>query len=321
MGRRNRFHVPHAIYHVIIRGNNRQNIFIQEKDYLQFLVFLEDDLKKFNAKLHAYCLMSNHAHLAVEIDTLPLWKIMHIFAHHYAYWFNRSYKRVGHLFQGRYKAIMIQDEKYLLALSKYIHLNPLRANLVAYLEEYKWSSYLNYIDVSESSLVYREMVYSLLLQNKRGENASKIDEYKKFIFGIEKTNESKKFLEIDDAGKIICNDWVVQNMNREIEKTAKSKIELQIIIKIVCRHLSLQEEDLFVRTKNRQGSQARALVALCVEEVGTERISQLAALFGRNSATLCNALSRLKLKKSSNSKVASLVSNILADLKLSTPQV
>lgn len=119
MGRKRHLHFSQAMYHVVLRGNNQHDIFLDNQDREQFLAFLEKSVKKPAHKVHAYCLMTNHVHLAVEIDMLPLGKIMQNVAHSYAYWFNQRHQRTGHVFQGRYKAVLVQNERYMLELCRY----------------------------------------------------------------------------------------------------------------------------------------------------------------------------------------------------------
>lgn len=145
MGRPLRIEYPGAHYHVTSRGNERKDVFKSQKDREQFLSYLESAVNRYEAVIHAYCLMSNHYHLLLETPSGNLSKIMQHINGAYTNYFNMKRKRSGHLFQGRYKAIVIEADEYVLQLSRYIHLNPVRVNLVAKPEEYRWSSYPEYI--------------------------------------------------------------------------------------------------------------------------------------------------------------------------------
>ncbi len=143
---RKTFFVKNHYYHIYNRGNNFQNIFFEEKNYRFFLqrllYFFNEDVK-----LIAYCLMPNHYHLLIKIEKDNfLEKAMQRFSTSYTKAINKQYCRVGHLFQGRYKAKLIPNNEYLLHLSRYIHLNPVRAKLVSKPEEWKHSSYFYYIN-------------------------------------------------------------------------------------------------------------------------------------------------------------------------------
>ena len=124
MGRPLRIEYPDAHYHVTSRGNERKDVFKSQKDREQFLSYLESAVSRYDAVIHAYCLMSNHYHLLLETPSGNLSKIMQHINGAYTSYFNVKRKRSGHLFQGRYKAIVIEADEYVQELSRYIHLKP-----------------------------------------------------------------------------------------------------------------------------------------------------------------------------------------------------
>ena len=130
-----------AVYHITSRGNARQAIFLDEKDFADFLSVLCSVVKRYHFILHAYCLMNNHYHLLIETPYGNLSRGMRQLNGLYTQRFNQRHQRVGHLFQGRYKAILVDKDNYLLGLYRYIVLNPVRANIVKDPKDYKWSSY------------------------------------------------------------------------------------------------------------------------------------------------------------------------------------
>lgn len=146
MPRRARQHGESALYHVILRGINRQNIFEDESDYQKFIDILEivKDLSAF--KLYAYCLMSNHVHLLIKIVEEPLEQTLKRIGIRYAGWFNYKYVRSGHLFQDRFKSEVVADERYLLTLIRYIHQNPVKAGMCKEAKVYQWTSYIDYLN-------------------------------------------------------------------------------------------------------------------------------------------------------------------------------
>ena len=145
MPRKPRLHYPGACYHVILRGNSGQDIFIDKKDRSKFLFLLQEGIEKFKHRIHAYCLMTNHIHLAVQVGDIPLSRIIQNVSFRYTRYFNRRKNQVGHLFQGRYKAILIDVDSYLLKLVRYIHNNPVRAGMVKSPGQYSWSSHGAYL--------------------------------------------------------------------------------------------------------------------------------------------------------------------------------
>jgi REP element-mobilizing transposase RayT len=149
MARRERIEYAGAFYHVITRGNQRQKTFRDDRDRAKYLEILAH-LKEVNRfRVHAYVLMVNHVHLLVETGEDPLSRIMQRVGSGYTQYFNRRHKLVGHLFQGRYKAILCDKDSYLLELSRYLHLNPVRAKVVKEPGEYRWSSYGAYVQAKQ----------------------------------------------------------------------------------------------------------------------------------------------------------------------------
>jgi putative transposase len=145
MSRPLRLEFAGALYHVTSRGNERKTIYHQEDDFDLFLKILSDVCEQFNWVIHAYCLMTNHYHLLVETPDANLSKGMRQLNGVFTQSINRKHHRVGHLFQGRYKAILVDKDAYLLELCRYIILNPVRARMVDSPSEWLWSSWHNMV--------------------------------------------------------------------------------------------------------------------------------------------------------------------------------
>lgn len=145
MGRPSRYYqTPDTVYHVICRGNNRQEIFLDNRDYFRYLDLWRKYKAEMDFEVYAYVLMPNHVHWLLKTGLIPLSEIMHRMHSTYARWFNHRHERVGHLFQNRYKSIVCDTDSYLLVLARYIHLNPVRAGLVEEIHYYPWSSFHGY---------------------------------------------------------------------------------------------------------------------------------------------------------------------------------
>jgi REP-associated tyrosine transposase len=129
-----------SVYHVIARGNEQRDVFRDDSDRELYLCRLARYQARFRFRLYAYCLMTNHVHLALETGAVPISRIVLSLHRSYAQEFNQRHQRVGHLFQGRYKAYLVQKTAYLLALIRYIHENPVKAGLVRHAADYRWSS-------------------------------------------------------------------------------------------------------------------------------------------------------------------------------------
>jgi len=144
VARQKRIKSETGIYHIMLRGINKQQVFFDDEDYIQFLHILSK-VKTLNGfKLHSYCLMSNHIHLLIQEGNEPLELIFKRLGDRFIYWYNLKYKRTGPVFQGRYKSVPVNDDEYFISVMKYIHQNPVKAGIVESCGEYKYSSYNEY---------------------------------------------------------------------------------------------------------------------------------------------------------------------------------
>ena len=139
------------LYHLTSRGDDRKKIFLSDFDFERFLEYIKTAKEKFKFYLYAYCLMGNHYHLLLETTQPNLSRIMQNINSSYTLYYNKKRGKCGHLFQGRYKSIIVEADEYFKELSRYIHLNPVKARIVNSPEEYKWSSYRTYISNADDS--------------------------------------------------------------------------------------------------------------------------------------------------------------------------
>lgn len=160
MARLPRLVIPNQPHHIIQRGNDRQLIFRDAADYLFFLDRLREGSRQFKVAIHAYVLMSNHLHLlATPSDEQGLSKMMQWIGRHYVPYFNHKYERTGTLWQGRYRATVIDAERYLMMCSRYIELNPVRAGIAPMPGDYPWSSYQHHIGIKSDPIVADHPLY------------------------------------------------------------------------------------------------------------------------------------------------------------------
>ena len=141
MARPLRLELAGGLYHVTSRGDRRENIYDNDEDREKWLANLGNTCRRFNWRCHAYCLMDNHYHIVIETAEANLSKGMRQLNGVYTQYYNRQHGRVGHVFQGRYKGILVERDEYLLELARYVVLNPIRANMIKNIEDWKWSSY------------------------------------------------------------------------------------------------------------------------------------------------------------------------------------
>jgi len=187
-----------AVYHITARGNERKKVYLSKGDYERFLHYLFEARKKYRIIVHCYVLMSNHYHLIMETPNANLSKVMHYINGSYTTYFNKKRRRSGHLFQGRYKSIIVDKDSYLLELSRYIHLNPVRAGMVQKPEDYQHSSYKAYTVKSGNTLITENLILGLLNQ----ENGNVKNEYRIFV-------ESAIGRDLDNPGKEVYGGMIL----------------------------------------------------------------------------------------------------------------
>lgn len=155
------------------RGNYRQNIVQDDADRGYFIELMRFSIEKYECKVHSFVLMDNHYHWLLETGNIPIWNLMKYFGLNYSAFYNRKYGKIGHLFQGRYKACLVKEDSYFLHVGRYIHLNPVKAGLAACPEQYRWSSYRTYMGIDRIPFIETEKTFSYFGKNK-------IANYRKF---------------------------------------------------------------------------------------------------------------------------------------------
>ena len=178
MSRPLRLEYAGALYHVTARGNERKPIYLEENDFQLYLEVLGDVCNQYHWVIHAYCLMTNHYHLIIETPEANLSKGMRYLNGVYTQKFNRKYRRVGHLYQGRYKAILVEKDNYLLELSRYVVLNPVRAKMVGVASEWQWSSYNQTVGLHQE---YEWLAVDPMLLQFSSHRALAIKQFEEFV--------------------------------------------------------------------------------------------------------------------------------------------
>ncbi len=227
MARQLRIEYPGALYHVTSRGNEKKDIFWNLADREKFLAYLESAAEKYDAVFHAYCLMSNHFHLMLETPQGNLSRIMKHVNGSYTTYFNVKHKRSGHLFQGRYKALLVQADTYAAELSRYIHLNPVRAKMVSSPEEYPWSSCSRYIEGDEQSWLSTDLVLGYFGTNDCRRN------YREYLFEAI-CKESPDLLDNSVASTILGSDDFVRDIKDKYLEGKKKDRDLPALRNMDC---------------------------------------------------------------------------------------
>jgi REP element-mobilizing transposase RayT len=240
-----------ALYHVTSRGNEKRKVFFSRKDYEKFKEYLANAIEKFGFVLHGYVLMTNHYHLIIETPEKNLSKIMHYVNSSYTTYTNVKRKRNGHLFQGRFKAIVVDRDSYLLELSRYLHLNPVRANMAEKPEDYPYSSYGCFAASTGDKLVTTRTILEMISSNP----AMAREKYISFVesaMGEEIESPFKKVY----GGIILGNVNFVKGVLGKIEDDQLEKEETsnrrslrasrlpEEVISAICTHYGIAPEEI-----------------------------------------------------------------------------
>ncbi len=291
MARKPRIHFPGAFYHVIVRGNGGQDIFRGDEDCQLYLRFLKDYKERSPFIIYAYALMTNHAHLLMEVGEVPLSRIMQVVQFRYAKRFNYRYGREGHLFQGRYKAVLCDKDKYFLELSAYIHLNPVRGGLVKDPLEFPWSSYRIYMGSKKEDLVDEEFL--LRIFDDRKNQARKA--YDRFVRSRIRDESADNFYKIRDQ-RILGDGEFIQGARQALKEIQHSKDDISIdrLIAVASIVLGIDRILFYSATRGRDGALGRAVVAYLGRKIFGYENSEIASHFSRDPATLSCGVRRVE---------------------------
>jgi putative transposase len=311
MGRPLRIEYAGAHYHVTSRGNEGNDVFKGQKDREQFLSYLESAVFRYGAVVHVYCLMSNHYHLLLETPSGNLSQIMKHINGAYTNYFNAKRKRQGHLFQGRYKAILIDADEYAKELSRYIHLNPVRAGMAPRPEAYRWSSYLDYIGGRKShEWLKRQFILGYF---GNGNNACK--SYQKFVEDLIE-NEYESPLNGTTAATILGGAEFVSSMATKHLDGRRHDRDLPAINKLSAKPTldSIIEAASTLTAKNRLSEKAG--IYLCHKYSG-RKLKEIGEKFGIKESAVSQASRRFAEEMKRNNDVRKVVEKLRTDLGLS----
>jgi putative transposase len=287
MARKPRIHFPGAVYHVMIRGNSGLPVFFGDTDRSRFYLILQETIERFDYRLHAFCCMENHIHMAIQVGDIPLSRIMQNLSVRYTAWINHSRQRAGHLFQGRYKAILVDTDSYLLQLVRYIHLNPVRAGIVTNPEDYRGSGHLAYLGIETLPWLTTSFVLSLLSKDMSGLK------YREFIAEGTTEDQRQSLHSGNCDGRFLGSENFVRGILRKACEPEQRQVSLQDIIREVCSDYGIPASQLMVRGKVRPHSEARAVAALLVRESENLSLAALGKVLNRDSTAMSQAAQRL----------------------------
>jgi REP element-mobilizing transposase RayT len=239
------------------RGNNKQAIFHSPKDYNSFLSMLRVTKQRYHFKLYAYALMPNHIHLFLEVGQKPSARIMQSLLTSYAQYFNREYERTGHLFQGRYKAVLCEKDSYAMWLLRYIHLNPIRANIAKELNQWKWTSHGEYCGKTKKDLIDNGVVAELF-----GSGSTGASNYMAYISeGMAQASKYDESLHPSEAAPFLGSDSFKEEMERNLHQPhEKNRKNLREIITEEIKGSGVHIDAVFGKSRKTEISTIRKSV-------------------------------------------------------------
>jgi len=317
MARALRLSFENAFYHIIARGIRKENIFYSDKDKKVFLDKINETFEKYSFICYAYCLMDNHYHLFIQTPIVNISEGMHYLNTSYANWFKAKYKLTGPIFQGRYKSILIDADSYALVLSAYVHLNPLRAGMVKELEDYSFSSFLDYIGTKKP--VIRRLDTSLILSSfsDNTEQAQKM--YKQFVLD---NREMLSPLKDTFKGIALGSDAFIKKItekirsiveNREIKETKfAATYSLDKIIKTVSDYFNINKSEIF---KKKRGNIYRQLTLYLIKRYTDLPLREIGELFNMDYTSVSMMVKRFEKKINTNKEMLEMFKKVVEKIE------
>lgn len=315
MARPLRVQFPGACYHVTSRGNEKKFIYKSEKDREQFLSYLESAHERYGAIIHIYCLMTNHYHLVLETPRSNLSQILHHINGAYTTYFNIKRKRSGHLFQGRYKAILIEKDAYFQELSRYIHLNPVRAGIVEKPSKYLWSSYPSYIGIRKHP---KWLTTDTILGYFGRDRARAMKDYRKFVeqaIGKEIHNPLKEVF----ASVFLGSEEFVKNAKERWIGFKNADIRNLPTLRELSDRPSLERiEEIVKRVVGEEYSHYKKLCLYLSHQSGGYTLRKIGSFYGMRGSAVSQSNRRFKQKIEKDKDINKLLKQIKKELNVET---
>jgi REP element-mobilizing transposase RayT len=316
MPRKPRIHFPGAVYHVMLRGNAGEPIFFEDGDRYRLYLFLQQATEKFRCRIHGFCFMTNHIHLIMQVADVPLSRIMQSLALRYTKWINYSQNRTGHVFQSRYKAILLDADAYLLELVRYVHLNPVRAGMVTAPEQHPWSGHRTYTGAESLSWLTTDWVLARFSnQAVRARQA-----YQEFVAKEADGGSKTEFHNGNVEGMILGEDRFAEEALRTADLQRRPDYSLDNLIGVVCRSYSITADQFRAPGKQRPFSEARALAAWLVQESPHLSLVALGRLVKRDISPLGRAGRRLAKRAGEDETLRKRAEEVMHRLKMAERQ-
>ena len=280
MARKPRIQFEGAFYHIIVRGNQRQDIFFDEADRRQYLERLHRYRNKCGFVLYAYVLMTNHVHLLIETPNDPISRIMQMINFTYTQYFNKKYGKVGHLFQGRYKSYLCDKDSYLLGLVRYIHNNPVRAGVAEDAGAYAWSSHGDYLKGTKGCVDTDKVLR--LFSEKPGIARHK---YAEFMNAGESDKSLKPYATYEQ--QIVGDESFIEEVAKRVERIEKraKKIPIKDLVLAIEKETGIGLLEMVSRKRGERLRTARGILVSLAKEIGYNMV-ELQGILKRDISVL-----------------------------------
>ena len=288
MARKPRLHVAGGVYHVMVRGNRGQDIFFDVQDRSHLYLLMQQGIARYGHRVHGFCCMPNHIHFVMQVQATPLSQIMQNLSFRYTRWLNTKQRRSGHVFQGRYKAILVDADPYLLQLVRYIHLNPVRAGLVKDPVDYPWSSHRAYVGREEISWLGTDGVLGYLAKRL----TTGRQRFAAFVDAGKDEGHREEFHQGGADGRVLADDQFLERVLMS-EEPPRPAVALSAIIGCISEAYEVSKEDLRGPARTRVLAEARRTIGWLARHFGAATIQEVAAYFHRDASTLSRHIGKI----------------------------
>jgi REP element-mobilizing transposase RayT len=309
MARPLRIEYPDAWYHVMNRGRRGEDIFADDQDYKMFTELLKETSEMWNVRIAAYCLMPNHYHMLIQTPNANISRSMRHLNGVYTQRYNSRHQYDGQLFRGRYKSILIDTDSYLLQVVRYIHRNPLKANLTENIDKYKWCSHKGYSSIAKKwNWLHKDYILSLLSKNRK----DWLRYYRKWVSVDEEDEVSQKL----SSGKWpVCigtqafidkvkEKYGSKKINKEIPSSREMLPDAKLIVDAVCRFYGVDRKDI-IKKRRGQKNEARNAAIYLTRKLRLDTFTEIGKLYGiDNDRTVRSVCVRMSKALNSDKKIA-----------------
>jgi REP element-mobilizing transposase RayT len=291
MARPHRIHAPGAMHHVTLRGNHQQDVFFCAADYRRLDQLMADSLEKSGARLHAYCYMTNHIHVLVQVGTVPLGRVVMPVASQYARQTQKGLGTTGHFFERRYHSVLVDADSYFMELLRYIHLNPVAAGIVRTPDAYPWSSHHAYLGTRRDPWLTTDFGLSLFAAEER----AAIDAYRRFIDdGLAAGNRRSPFDDLNHSDRRILGSDDFARRLLGSGWRPRSRKSLDDLIAEACLRFNVTPDMLCAPARATRLVAARAWIVKEAVEGRIASISAVARRLNRDESSMRHALAAVR---------------------------